>query len=82
MQNQTKPTIRKRKEDSGPVLAVYRCWSCQAEWQARFEARWQLLDPHFKRDTCPSCGAGAGVLCGYTPALELDGQPAQLELEL
>lgn len=64
------------------MLAVYRCWSCSVQWSIRYAARWQLLDPCFKRDVCPSCAEGAAILSGYTPQLDLRTPPAQLELEL
>ena len=78
----TRPTQRKRAEAAGRVLATYRCYRCAAVWQAYYPAPWALTDPRFRRDTCDACGAGAAVLLGYVPSLDLDGAPEQLELGL
>ena len=75
-------TIRKRHEDSGPVVARYVCYKCQTSWEARYRARWELLDPSFKRDTCPACHTGAAILAGYTPSLTMTAPAEQLELKL
>ena len=75
-------TQRKRRHAPGRIVAVYTCWTCQVTWEAEYPAPWALLDPLFKRDTCPACLAGAGILSGYTSCLPLEAPAAQLELEL
>ena len=76
------PTQRKRHHAPGRILAAYTCYHCRVTWQTEYPAPWALLDPMFKRDTCPACNAGAAILSGYTPCLDLEPAPLQLELEL
>ena len=41
-----------------------------------------MLDPMFRRDVCPKCYAGAGIMMGYTSCLPLAPEPIQLGLAL
>jgi hypothetical protein len=75
-------TQRKRRHAPGRIVAVYTCYRCRVTWQAEYPAPWALVDPMYKRDTCPACQAGAAILSGYTSCLPLDAPPVQLELEL
>jgi hypothetical protein len=75
------PSLRKTPMPPGPIRAHYTCYRCQVGWVASYAGPWQLLDPAFKRDQCPSCGAGAAILRGYEPSLP-GTEPRQLVLEL
>ena len=53
--------------DVRPVVRIYRCQGCHAQWEVGPGTRWQTI-AHLKRQTCPLCGANRFLRTGQRPA--------------